>query len=335
MLSIQEKLRQAKEWTKAKLGKKSSDDPEVADAFKKFQDTKHEVKELLKLSRDAHAAWTASFPVRNKVVEHLAKMGIMGEEKSVVGTEVQNFVVFETKQVKSQSAAADSFKAVIIDQTAAVLATVYECKEARRQYEIAHSDYDAAFDKVQTSAGKPQDKIDQAKEELRVAQQRFDNSKAFFKQKCQDVEQKKCAFLKAQLASYMHHVETGIPAVSSPSAIDSSQFDHSPRRESSPEVRKPAPLAGGSSAVFGESAVASPPRDRAESASMSPDDVAAMANNAPSTVTALYDYEAQSDLELSFHANDSINVISTAPDGWWTGELNGKTGQFPITYVQI
>lgn len=36
---------------------------------------------------------------------------------------------------------------------------------------------------------------------------------------------------------------------------------------------------------------------------------------------ALYDYTAQSSEEFSFQRDDVIGVVSTAADGWWTGEL--------------
>ncbi|EEH23594.2 hypothetical protein PABG_05805 [Paracoccidioides brasiliensis Pb03] len=49
------------------------------------------------------------------------------------------------------------------------------------------------------------------------------------------------------------------------------------------------------------------------------------------TVTALYDYEAQAYGDLSFTAGDVIEIIErTANENeWWTGKINGKTGQFP------
>jgi len=48
-------------------------------------------------------------------------------------------------------------------------------------------------------------------------------------------------------------------------------------------------------------------------------------------VTALYDYEAQAEGDLSFKKNDRIEVIERTADanGWWTGRLNRKTGLFP------
>ncbi|OJD26730.1 hypothetical protein ACJ73_01885 [Blastomyces percursus] len=49
------------------------------------------------------------------------------------------------------------------------------------------------------------------------------------------------------------------------------------------------------------------------------------------TVTALYDYEAQAHGDLSFSAGEVIEVIerSNNENEWWTGRVNGKTGQFP------
>ena len=52
-------------------------------------------------------------------------------------------------------------------------------------------------------------------------------------------------------------------------------------------------------------------------------------------VVALYDFEAQADGDLSFKRDDKIEVIEKTADqnDWWTGRLNGKTGQFPGNYV--
>lgn len=52
---------------------------------------------------------------------------------------------------------------------------------------------------------------------------------------------------------------------------------------------------------------------------------------AAETVTALYDYSAQAEGDLSFRAGDVIEIITrTANDNeWWTGKLQGRQGQFP------
>lgn len=49
------------------------------------------------------------------------------------------------------------------------------------------------------------------------------------------------------------------------------------------------------------------------------------------TATALYDYEAQAEGDLSFTTGETIEIISrTANENeWWTGKCRGKQGQFP------
>lgn len=58
---------------------------------------------------------------------------------------------------------------------------------------------------------------------------------------------------------------------------------------------------------------------------------AAPAAPAAEMCTALYDFAAQADGDLSFHTGDSIEIVTrTANENeWWTGKLNGKQGQFP------
>ena len=49
------------------------------------------------------------------------------------------------------------------------------------------------------------------------------------------------------------------------------------------------------------------------------------------TVTALYDYEAQAEGDLSFSTGEVIEIVTrTANENeWWTGKINGRQGQFP------
>ena len=51
------------------------------------------------------------------------------------------------------------------------------------------------------------------------------------------------------------------------------------------------------------------------------------------TATALYDYEAQAEGDLSFNAGDVIEIIQkgVTENEWWTGKLRGREGQFPGT----
>lgn len=55
------------------------------------------------------------------------------------------------------------------------------------------------------------------------------------------------------------------------------------------------------------------------------------------TCTALYDYTAQAQGDLTFPAGAVIEVVEKTADanGWWTGRYNGQTGVFPGNYVQL
>lgn len=53
----------------------------------------------------------------------------------------------------------------------------------------------------------------------------------------------------------------------------------------------------------------------------------------PSRVKALYDFEPQEEGELAFRKGDVIRVINSAYEGWWKGELDGRIGIFPLTYI--
>uniref|UniRef100_A0AAQ4S5U1 Osteoclast-stimulating factor 1 n=1 Tax=Gasterosteus aculeatus aculeatus TaxID=481459 RepID=A0AAQ4S5U1_GASAC len=49
---------------------------------------------------------------------------------------------------------------------------------------------------------------------------------------------------------------------------------------------------------------------------------------------ALYAYDAQDTDELSFNANDVIEILTEDPSGWWFGRLRGREGMFPGNYVE-
>jgi hypothetical protein len=53
-----------------------------------------------------------------------------------------------------------------------------------------------------------------------------------------------------------------------------------------------------------------------------------------SKCTVLFDYKSDRDDELTLKLGDILNVIEKRADGWWRGELNGKFGLFPSTYVK-
>jgi len=58
---------------------------------------------------------------------------------------------------------------------------------------------------------------------------------------------------------------------------------------------------------------------------------------AAETVTAIYDFAAQADGDLSFSAGDVIEIVQRTQNEneWWTGKVHGKQGQFSGNYVQF
>ncbi|KAI1107155.1 BAR-domain-containing protein [Jackrogersella minutella] len=55
------------------------------------------------------------------------------------------------------------------------------------------------------------------------------------------------------------------------------------------------------------------------------------------TATALYDYSAQAEGDISFRAGDVIEIITKTKNEneWWIGKCHGKQGQFPGNYVRV
>lgn len=60
--------------------------------------------------------------------------------------------------------------------------------------------------------------------------------------------------------------------------------------------------------------------------------------NDPVLWTAIFDYEAKREDELTLHKGHQIEVISqdshiSGDEGWWTGRINNKVGIFPSNFV--
>ncbi|KAJ1928296.1 BAR adaptor protein Hob1 [Tieghemiomyces parasiticus] len=59
--------------------------------------------------------------------------------------------------------------------------------------------------------------------------------------------------------------------------------------------------------------------------------------DAPMLAIALYDYTAQEGDDLSFKADDKIEILgkTNSTEDWWKGKCNGQIGMFPANYVRI
>ena len=62
----------------------------------------------------------------------------------------------------------------------------------------------------------------------------------------------------------------------------------------------------------------------------------APATPAPAKAVALYDHNADDEDELTFEEDDVITVTEIDDEyNWATGTLDGRTGQFPRTYIEF
>ncbi|UPX11584.1 actin binding protein [Ascochyta rabiei] len=59
------------------------------------------------------------------------------------------------------------------------------------------------------------------------------------------------------------------------------------------------------------------------------------AHSAGPTATAIYDYDAAEDNELSFPEGATITGVEFPDEDWWLGNFNGASGLFPANYVQL
>jgi amphiphysin len=100
--------------------------------------------------------------------------------------------------------------------------------------------------------------------------------------------------------------------------------------DAEPEQQAPPPYSPGQGSSLSTIAAAKakppPPKPKPSRLSGAP---------ATETVTALYDYAAQADGDLSFNAGDVIEIVQRTQNEneWWTGKLRGKQGQFPGSFI--
>ena len=49
----------------------------------------------------------------------------------------------------------------------------------------------------------------------------------------------------------------------------------------------------------------------------------------------MYDFPGEEDDELPLREGQKVRVTRQHESGWWTGEINGNVGVFPVTYVKL
>lgn len=101
----------------------------------------------------------------------------------------------------------------------------------------------------------------------------------------------------------------------------------------SPNVGAPAATYAATGAGYGAPAATAPASYPAPGASQIPPPYQ---NLGVKTCTALYDYTAQAQGDLTFSAGAVIEIVESGDaNAWWTGRYNGQTGSFPGNYVQM
>lgn len=108
------------------------------------------------------------------------------------------------------------------------------------------------------------------------------------------------------------------------STRQSDVVENPPPPYSPPAASPGSPASPGLAAIAAAKAKPPPPKPKPKRFAASPASGAEM-------VTALYDFAAQAEGDLSFKAGDVIEIVKRTQNDneWWTGKLNGRSGEFP------
>jgi amphiphysin len=118
---------------------------------------------------------------------------------------------------------------------------------------------------------------------------------------------------------------------------DSSAEAPPPPYTAKPELGTTTVASESSGGTTAESAIAAAAKSKGPAPPPPKPKPTRLSGQALETCTALYNYEAQADGDLSFSAGEVIEVTrrTTNENEWWSGKLNGRTGQFPGVYIVL
>lgn len=130
---------------------------------------------------------------------------------------------------------------------------------------------------------------------------------------------------QSKYATKMQEAKAGRASVSSETEAPPPPYSPGPGAAPTGDVKSPA-LSSGSWGSVAKSKGAAPPPPKPKPSRLS--GVPAVEHT-----TALYDYEAQAEGDLSFLTGDVIEIVSRTQNDneWWIGKVRGKQGQFPGT----
>ncbi|KAI0206137.1 BAR domain-containing protein [Astrocystis sublimbata] len=130
----------------------------------------------------------------------------------------------------------------------------------------------------------------------------------------------------SSLASY----ESPVPPTSpDPAPAPAPAWKHNQQTQAEPSEKPPPPYSAVHSPNPSALAAAAAGKPKPPPPKPKPSRLAGA--SVAETVTALYDYSAQAEGDLSFRAGDVIEIVTKTnnENEWWTGKVNGKQGQFP------